>query len=126
MGAAEPASSRSILLVEDDLDLREALSMVLEAEGYRIVGAANGLEALTQLRRSGPPCLILLDLMMPIMDGWQFRAEQQQDPALASIPVVVFSADGRVPEKARALGAVAYCRKPIDFDVLLETIRRYC
>ncbi len=115
-----------LLVVEDDYDIRYALALVLESEGFTVVGAANGQEGLERLRSGERPCLILLDLMMPTMDGWQFRAQQAGDPALGSIPVVVISADGKVPQKAAALGAAAYLKKPIDFDALIETVRRYC
>lgn len=115
-----------VLLVEDDADVRFMLSMILEAEGYQVATAADGREALDQLRTRSRPSLILLDLMMPVMDGWRFRAEQQQDPALASIPVVVISAADGVPQKAASIGAAGYLRKPIDFDALLDMVRRYC
>src|SRR5262249_26330672 len=90
-----------ILLVEDDGDTRDGITPVLEGVGYKVESVTNGQEALDQLRTStAPPCLILLDLMMPVMDGWQFRDEQQRDPFLSSIPVVVVSADGNVDQKA--------------------------
>src|SRR5438270_7170536 len=104
---------RSILLVEDDAATREALALILGTEGYRVTGAANGAEALGVLRSAPPPDLILLDLMMPIMDGWQFRREQVRDAALSAIPVVVLSADGNVQQKASALHAAGYLQKPV-------------
>ena len=117
----------NILIVEDDLAIRDALVQILEDEGYAVTGVANGLEAIAHLRkRSVPPCLILLDLMMPVMNGWQFRAEQRQDPTLAPIPVVVISADGSVQQKAASIDAVGYLRKPIMLDTLLDTIEQYC
>src|SRR5580765_7790969 len=91
----------SILLVEDDFDMRDALIPILEYAGHHVVGAANGREALEQLRAGPKPSLILLDLMMPVMNGTEFRAEQLRDPALASIPVVVVSADPAVRSKAK-------------------------
>jgi CheY-like chemotaxis protein len=97
---------------------------VLVWEGHRVVGAANGREALERLRAMPRPSLILLDLMMPEMNGAQFRAEQLRDPALASIPVVVVSADAAAEEKAAALGAVACLRKPVDIDDLLDEVKR--
>jgi CheY-like chemotaxis protein len=72
------------------------------------------------------PSVILLDLMMPVMDGWQFRTEQLRDPALAAIPVILISADGTVREKAAALSAAAFLRKPIDVEQLLALVRQYC
>src|SRR5437879_6509382 len=99
---------KTILVVEDDTATRDALSLILEAEGFGVMGAANGQEALDQLRGSRRPDLILLDLMMPVMDGWQFRRAQAQDPALSAIPVVVLSADGNVHQKAASLRATGY------------------
>ena len=118
-------TGKVILVVEDDLDVREGLVQVLQFEGYQAIGAENGLEALEHLRRSPRPDLILLDLMMPVMDGWQFRDAQRQDPSFARIPVVVISAGGRVEQKASALGADAYLLKPIDVDALLAVIERF-
>jgi CheY-like chemotaxis protein len=116
-----------ILLVDDDLSIRTALAEILEDEGYHVVGAANGQEALRYLQQQkDAPCLILLDLMMPIMNGWDFRREQQQDPQLASIPVVVISADNSVPQKAASLAATGYLQKPIDLERLIATVSQYC
>ncbi len=77
------------------------------------------------MRTSARPDLILLDLMMPIMDGWQFRREQAQDPSLSAIPVVVLSADGNVRQKAASLHADGYLQKPVDVENLLEVIQRH-
>ncbi len=115
-----------ILLVEDEPSTRDAMALVLELQGYKVITVADGQQALDHLRQDGRPCVILLDLMMPVLDGWGFRAQQQQDPSLASIPIVVVSADGGVPQKAAALGASAYLQKPVDIDQLLATVRRYC
>src|SRR5262249_17339652 len=112
------------LLVEDDYDVRDALVPILEYDGHRVSSAANGREALDQLRANPAPSLILLDLMMPVMDGIAFRTEQLRDPELASIPVVVVSADPALREKAIRLGAVGWIEKPIDIDVLLDEVRR--
>jgi CheY-like chemotaxis protein len=117
---------RSILIVEDDMDLREALSEVLRDEGYSVAMAADGREALDRLRRQSPPSLILLDLTMPVMNGWQFRAEQRQDPALSGIPVVVLSAGDYRAEQMGQLGVTDYLRKPIELSRLLRMIERYC
>jgi len=84
---------KSVLIVEDDADVRESLVAILESEGYRVLEAENGAVALDQLRRDVPVCLILLDLFMPTMNGWTFRDEQLRDPQLAPIPVIVISAD---------------------------------
>jgi CheY-like chemotaxis protein len=113
-----------ILLVEDDFDVRQALAETLRDEGYSVHCAADGQEALEILRREREhPALILLDLMMPRMSGADFRAVQRVDPELGKIPVVVLSADGRMEEKARNLGAAGALHKPIDLDELLATIR---
>jgi CheY-like chemotaxis protein len=119
-------AGRGVLVVEDDPDIQDVLRLALETAGYPVSTADNGVEAMRQLQAATPPCLILLDLMMPVMDGWQFRAAQQRDPALAGIPVVVISADGRVPQKAASIGAAGYLGKPVDFDRLVEVVRRYC
>jgi CheY-like chemotaxis protein len=116
----------SILIVEDDSDLREALSEVLRDEGYSVAMAADGREALDRLRRHLRPSLILLDLTMPVMNGWQFRAEQRQDPALSGIPVVVLSAGDHLAEQMIPLGIADYVRKPIELSRLLRLIERYC
>jgi CheY-like chemotaxis protein len=115
-----------VLIVEDDTDLRDALSQILEDEGYRVWSAEHGLDALERLRDGSRPCLILLDLTMPVMNGWQFRAEQQLDPQLASIPVVVISAGANLAEQLQPLGVQDYLRKPIQLGQLLATVRRYC
>ncbi len=123
--ANEAASGKTILIVEDDTATREALALVLTGQGFTVVGAANGQEALTHLRSEVRPDLILLDLMMPVMDGWQFRREQVRDPVLSAIPVVVLSADGNVHQKAASLHAAGYLQKPVDVEHLVEAIRRH-
>ena len=87
--------NHTILVVDDDADIRDSVAEVLEDAGYRVQQAANGREALDYLQASAYPCIILLDLMMPVMDGPQFRAAQQSKPTLAGIPVVVISAGAR-------------------------------
>jgi len=115
----------SVLIVEDDRDTREMLGRFLELEGFEVRSAANGDLALRSLQRADPPCVIILDLMMPVMNGWQFRAAQQQDPDLASIPVVVITAAGPRAE-IPAINADGWLSKPVDFDRLLETIVSLC
>jgi CheY-like chemotaxis protein len=117
---------RRILIVEDDADLREALSEVLRDEGYAVTSAADGQEALDRLRRELRPALILLDLTMPVMNGWQFRAEQRQDPDLSEIPVVVLSAGEHLAEQMQPLEIEDFVRKPIELGHLLRKIERYC
>jgi signal transduction histidine kinase len=111
-----------VLLVEDERIVREALQIVLEAEGYDVALAENGYDALTQLRVEALPDIILFDLIMPVMDGWQFRAIQKNDPRLTAIPVVALSGDRS--SKAAAISAHAYLRKPIEPSELLETFDR--
>ncbi len=119
-------SGKSILVIEDDPATRNAVAIVLQDEGYAVTGVANGQEALLHLRHTAPPDLILLDLMMPVMNGWEFRKQQTKEPALKSIPVMIVSADAGVPQKAAALGAVDYLIKPIDLDKLLAAVQRCC
>jgi len=114
----------TVLVVEDDFDLRDALVPILEYEGHRVVSAANGKEALERLQTMPPPSLILLDLMMPVMNGEEFRAEQLRDPTLASIPVVVVSAHPGAEERARRIGAAGCVKKPFEIEDLLEQVRR--
>ena len=119
-------TTREVLIVEDDLDIRDTLSQILEFEGYRVHGAENGKEALAKLRNGSRPGLILLDLMMPVMDGWQFRVEQKKDETLSNIPVVIISADGRAGQKANEIGAVGYLMKPVELETLIRTVVRHC
>ena len=113
-----------VLVVEDDANVREVIAETLEGEGYDVISAANGLEALRCLRGAlTPPCLILLDLMMPVMDGWQFRDEQKKDPSIALVPVVVLSAHG---DLTTSIDATGYLSKPIKLDPLLKVIARFC
>ena len=116
---------KSILIVDDDADVREMLSQFFSIEGYQVATARNGQEALDHLRQGELADLILLDLMMPVMDGWQFRVEQQRDPHLAPIPVVILSAVYNARERASLLGAVDYMQKPVEFDKLIETAERH-
>jgi CheY-like chemotaxis protein len=115
-----------ILIVEDDTDIREDLAFTLEHEGYRVTTARNGLEALQELRTGRLPCLILLDLMMPVMDGWAFRAQQLSEPALAGVPVVVISGVADSRDHAIELKVDEILPKPIRLERLLPTLRRYC
>jgi CheY-like chemotaxis protein len=115
-----------ILVVDDDRDIRDSLIETLEDHGFRAAGAANGIEALDVLRTSAErPSLILLDLMMPMMDGPEFREEQLKNPSWAEIPVVVISAYSDVEARARSL-AVEYMRKPLAIRPLIDVVRRHC
>ena len=115
----------SILIVEDEHPIRDIITEILEDEGYRVAGATNGLEALKYLRQHAHPRLILLDLGMPVMTGWEFREHQQRDPQLAEIPVIVMSALPDLDRRAAALKAADCLNKPVNIDKLLGTIARY-
>jgi CheY-like chemotaxis protein len=121
--AAAP-SPRRILLIDDNPATCEAVSMILGTAGYCVALASNGADALARLRSGRRPDLILLDLSMPVLDGRAFRRAQQEDPSLATIPIVVFSGTVKAEEEAAALGAAGCLRKPVDAGRLLETIRR--
>jgi DNA-binding response OmpR family regulator len=121
----------NILIVEDDRDTRDMLAALLGTEGFYAIGAEDGLEALHLLRsvrHRAPktPCLVLLDLTMPRLGGKEFRRAQLGDPKIANVPVAVMSGAVNLEERARALGAVATLAKPIDIDVLLDVVKRYC
>jgi CheY-like chemotaxis protein len=117
-----------VMIVEDDEATLEALSSLLVQFGYHTIVAQNGREALQKLREAtaGLPCIIILDLLMPEMDGWQFRTEQQADPALRDIPVVIVTADLRGGRRAKAAGAVAFIPKPVEVDKLMGSVREFC
>ena len=117
---------QAILLIDDSPDVREAIAELLVAAGYRVETAADGQAALDRLREGFTPRVILLDWLMPGMDGRAFRQRQVADPGLKGIPVVVFTADGRANEKARALGVRDAIRKPPDIDAMLAIVARYC
>lgn len=114
-------TSHRVLLIEDDPDIRAVMADVLSAEGYCVVEAGDGLEGLERARERQPD-VILLDLMMPKMDGWAFRRAQQADAALAGIPVVVVSAV--MADRVHALRATAHLHKPFDMDELLGVVGR--
>ena len=113
-----------VLIVEDDADLREMMAQLLTLEGFKAATVSNGREALQYLEGGEAPDVILLDLMMPVMDGWEFRRHQRADPELSRVPVIVLSAldQGR----ATGLDPAAFLKKPLDFDRLLDLVRQYC
>lgn len=113
-----------VLLVEDDVDIREAIADLLEEFGYAVRAACNGREALDVLATEYLPDLILLDLMMPVMDGWALKAELAESKALQAIPVVVLTADVNVTGLAGSLPGSDYLRKPIAVDQLLRMLDR--
>lgn len=116
----------TVLIADDDADLRESLRLLLELHGHVVDEARNGEEALRRLSSGRRPCVILLDLMMPVMDGWQFRRAQLEDPALARIPVVVISAIPSHMRRAGELDARRIFAKPFDYDELLTEVDNLC
>jgi len=118
---------RHVMVVEDDETIRDSLIEYLADKGYQTKGAADGKQALDELAADPvAPCLIVLDLMMPVMDGWTFRAEQMRDPQLAQIPVVVISAVRDVAKQVKDLGLIGYLKKPIDLKQLLTIVSEHC
>lgn len=114
---------KTILVIEDDHDTRVSMRQQLEAEGYFVFSAANGQQGIEILKRIKPPCLILLDLVMPVMDGESFVKAIESDPNLHMIPVVLVTA---FPDKAKPLIASALVEKPINLKTLLDVVQRYC
>jgi CheY-like chemotaxis protein len=119
----EPLSC--LLVVDDDHDILFSLQDALEMEGYRVATAASGREALESLRSGLRPDLILLDLMMPDVSGWAFRAWQRAHEEFASIPVIIVSGQGLSASEVSRLGVEGYLPKPLDLDALLSTVARF-
>jgi CheY-like chemotaxis protein len=114
----------SVLVVDDDSNLVRLMSKFLKLEGFAPVTAGNGLEALAYLRGGGDASVILLDLRMPVMDGWTFRREQREDPGLAHIPIVILS--GVEADTVQDLEAAASFSKPVSFPDVVCVVRRLC
>lgn len=112
-----------VFLVDDDEALLDALGGLLESEGYEVETARNGKEAIEKLATTPPPGVILLDLKMPVMDGWQFLAARSADPAAPPVPVVLLSGLAFIPN---APGVADFLSKPIDSSRLLACVRRFC
>jgi CheY-like chemotaxis protein len=112
-------AKKQILIVEDDLGSRRAMVNVLEDRGYRVAGVGTVAEAMQFLRQNATPQLIVLDLMLPDMEGWDFRHEQKKDPRLAEIPVIAVSAVGKLVDVEYSF------RKPLDYDQFLRAVQRY-
>jgi CheY-like chemotaxis protein len=113
--------AQSVLIIEDDEIIRRAMQMVLEWEGYRVDYATNGQEALDYLRAGGRPSVILLDVMMPVLDGEKFREQQLADPELTAIPVIVVSA----ARFATSVDGACHVNKPFEVQELLKAIREH-
>lgn len=114
----------SVLIVDDDSAVRRAVARFLRSEGLEVLEAGNGLEALVRLRETTEVAAILLDLRMPIMDGWTFRREQRQDPSIADIPVVIMS--GADVDRFDELGAAAAFEKPVQMSEVASALHRLC
>lgn len=124
-------STGNVLIVEDDPEVREMLRQLLATAGFYAVVAQDGLEALHLLRTirhraPDAPCLVLLDLAMPRLGGNEFRRAQLGDPTVANVPVAVMSGATDLEPRAAAMGAVAALPKPLDVDLLVDVVRRYC
>jgi len=119
----ESMPCKSVLIVEDEVEIRENLMLLMELEGYPVHGAANGREALELLRKIPPPCLILLDLLMPVMTGTEFLEAMSREGSIASIPVCVVSA---VAERPALPESVDFIKKPMEFDELLRCVQIHC
>jgi CheY-like chemotaxis protein len=117
-------SCPTVFIIEDDHDTRDMLARFLEFEGYRVQVAANGRQALDLLSSGASASVIVLDLMMPVMDGWEFRRRQIEDTRLRHIPTIVVSAAGR--DRLAQISADAYLSKPVDMDEQLERVSQYC
>ena len=123
----ESQATFSVLVVDDDADIRDSLAEVLDEDGFAVLTASNGREAFEVLHNaSAKPSVILLDMTMPVMDGWEFRKAQRKDPELASIPVAVLSAQPNVETAVKSIDAAAYLRKPLSVDDLIETLDSLC
>lgn len=126
-----PLSVGNVLIVEDDPDTREMVRELLATQGFYALTAEDGLEALhvlRALRHRAPeaPCLVLLDLAMPRLGGYEFRRSQLGDPTVANVPIAVMSGAADLEERAGALGAVATLPKPLDVEMLIEVVKKYC
>jgi CheY-like chemotaxis protein len=116
-----------VLVVDDDAAIRHTVQEILSDEGYAVRAAENGREALEVLRTiDSLPGIILLDLRMPVMDGWSFRQQQRADPRLASIPVLVLSADGAMAARLAELDVAGALAKPLRLEALLSAVARHC
>ncbi len=119
---AERAGQKVVLIVDDNADVRESAALLLRLLGFRVATAGDGRLALGYLHSHPAPCLILLDLRMPVMNGWQFRAAQCKDPRLAPIPVVICSGEADVRREGEFKDVVAVESKPLDPDRLVELL----
>jgi CheY-like chemotaxis protein len=120
------AGRHRVLVVEDHQDTRESLALLLEAKGYTVDSAQDGREALQKLRLGMAPCLVLLDLHMPVMSGWQLRRKLLEDESLASLPVIVLSGEDDLDARIAELNVTAHLEKPVQLDRLYGLLEKYC
>ena len=118
----EPGRRPTILVVEDDPDLRLVHSEILSHEGYEVLTAADGIEALEVVETEGPPAMILLDLRMPRMNGWDLAHRLRERAGWRDIPIIVVAAHYRIADEAAAIGAHAFLHKPVSIEVLLRVV----
>ncbi|HVJ89679.1 MAG TPA: response regulator [Labilithrix sp.] len=112
---------KHVLIVEDDADIREILAEMLTASGYRVTSVSNGLEALQALARD-TPSVVVLDLMMPVMDGWELRQRMLADPALRDIPVIIMSGSANLAQSTMHLRPARVLRKPVPLNDVLDAV----
>jgi CheY-like chemotaxis protein len=126
MPSASANATKTVLVVEDDADIRDSLVELLVDEGYRVIGASDGQQALDALAGRGiePPRLVVLDLMMPVMNGYEFLERVRADTRLRGLPVIVMTAGDRAPPPQAQI--LEHLRKPISLDRLLGAVERYC
>jgi CheY-like chemotaxis protein len=117
--------AKKILVIEDDTSIRELLVELLESEGYEVSSAVNGLEGILKLQSKQYPDLILIDLMMPVMDGYTFRTKQLENPEWAKIPTIVMSAEANAKEKMKDYKITAFLSKPVELDTILNAVAKY-
>jgi len=116
-------AANNILIVEDDEAIRSTLKFALELEGYKVFSAVNGQEGVTVFKTMPKPCVVLLDLMMPVMNGWEFIEVVEKDEELATVPIILVTAFSDQAKTIRAKGIV---KKPVDWDELVTIVRRWC
>jgi DNA-binding response OmpR family regulator len=116
----------TVLIVEDDADLRNSLAELLALRGFKVVTVEDGREALDTLASGLSPCLIILDLMLPIVNGWEFRSQQLADPRFSGIPTIILSGVNDLEAESQRLQAIAFVPKPLDIDFLFKTVEQYC
>ncbi len=117
--------AKRILVIEDDASIRELLVELLESEGYEVGSAINGLEGLKYLKENKIPDLILIDLMMPVMDGYSFRSEQLKNAKWSHIPVVVMSAEANTKDKMKNYQITSFLSKPVELETVLKTVSQH-